>query len=359
MREIGGEFYSYDVIHSNNGNVKIEKETDSVYTLSGRTSIDYIIKDILVEYDINRAFLPSYCCDCMIEPFFGNGIEVDFYDIFVGEDGGLIYNSKQIDDLEGKNAILLAMDYFGFNRNLVNNIFESVSDDVIKIEDKTHSFFSQKKKNKAMYDFASIRKWTKFNGLSVCNKIEGEFNIRLNDKCWKGVGLRQEAAILKSEYIKGNNKNKNTFLELFNTAEKMLDIDYCLYQASCEDIRIYNALDGDLIKRKRRENASILIEELKDMTSIDLIYKNLNAEDCPLFVPIIVKGNMRDKLRKHLIEKDIYCPVHWPLSKYHRFSNTRAIDLYSCELSLICDQRYSKDDMERIVCEIKDFFDKI
>ena len=63
--------------------------------------------------------------------------------------------------------------------------------------------------------------------------------------------------------------------------------------------------------------------------------------DCPLFVPVLLEN--RDKVRKHLTENKIYCPVHWPKPE------GADSNIYDMELSLICDQRYGVNDMERIV----------
>ena len=70
--------------------------------------------------------------------------------------------------------------------------------------------------------------------------------------------------------------------------------------------------------------------------------------DCPLFVPIVVSKN-RNKVRQKLIEHKIYCPVHWPHPNVACESN-----LYDLELSLVCDQRYTERDMERIIAVLSD-----
>ena len=67
---------------------------------------------------------------------------------------------------------------------------------------------------------------------------------------------------------------------------------------------------------------------------------------------------MRDELKRYLISNNIYCPVHWPKSEYHKL-NVETEKLYNQEISLVCDQRYSLDDMQNICkvilefCEIK------
>ena len=67
-----------------------------------------------------------------------------------------------------------------------------------------------------------------------------------------------------------------------------------------------------------------------------------------MFVPIISKN--RNNIRKKLIENNIYCPIHWT-----SFNNSNN-EIYANELSLICDQRYAKEDME---LEVKIVFENI
>ena len=78
MFEIGSEF-EWEDIHSNNEKCGLNiLKRNSVLTFSGRTSIEVVLDNIT---DINKAMLPSYCCDSMIEPFKKAGVDVCFYDV--------------------------------------------------------------------------------------------------------------------------------------------------------------------------------------------------------------------------------------------------------------------------------------
>ena len=85
------------------------------------------------------------------------------------------------------------------------------------------------------------------------------------------------------------------------------------------------------------------------------IFDKLGKEDCPLFFPILLPEDKRDDLRAFLIERKIYCPIHWPLSKKHLIGK-REESLYNQELSLLCEQRYGLEDIEKIVKAVKTFF---
>lgn len=74
-----------------------------------------------------------------------------------------------------------------------------------------------------------------------------------------------------------------------------------------------------------------------------------------MFVPVLVPGGKRDELRRYLIKNEIYCPVHWPVSDYHRLDNKEQF-IYDNEISLVCDQRYTEEDMYRMVKKIKAFW---
>ena len=132
----------------------------------------------------------------------------------------------------------------------------------------------------------------------------------------------------------------------FAAAEQMLDEDYVGY---CGEPVSFDARD---IILRRVENASHLIEELRNIPEIKLWRDSVKSEDSPMFVPIFVEQNIRNDLRRALISEKIYCPIHWPRSNSYGGNN----ELYDTEISLVCDQRYSIEDMDRIISVIKRFF---
>ena len=84
-------------------------------------------------------------------------------------------------------------------------------------------------------------------------------------------------------------------------------------------------------------------------TFVDIYEKHIE----PVFNPTTI-GELC-LLRKYLIEQQIYCPVHWPISNLHQISE-RAKEIYHIELSLVCDQRYGKSDMDRMAKALNNFF---
>lgn len=340
IREIGSEFW-------NDGPVK----KNEIYLLSGRTALEYIIRDIIKNHDVESVLIPSYCCHTMIEPFVRNNISVRFYDVYFSEFGGL---SVDIPSAR-KNEIFYYMTYFGFCHLNGADRAKLREEFTVIIKDNTHSWLSKDNDCCADYSYVSYRKWTGFDAISCAKKINGffsefpkEMNIRYSD-------IRKQAFSMKRTFMNSGVGKKQTFLKLFSDAENVLETDYVGYKPSTETMAAFLQLDTEYIVKKRQQNAKILIDGLKGISEIKLIFQSLQLEETPLFVPVLIREN-RDALRKFLIDNEIFCPIHWPKSNYHSKFSQRAEEIYNQELSLVCDQRYDFEDMERMVSCIKKYY---
>ena len=329
-REIGSEFWSIPLAPKSNDFFA----EGTTWFLSGRSALERIIVDIKSKRNIHAALLPSWCCDSMILPFVKHGIEVRFYPVFM-ENGRLIQSVPEPEDDE----ILFIMDYFGYT-NDTNALFDKGT----IIRDVTHSVFS-KTYSDADYYFGSLRKWCGFKtgGFAIGPNFE---NLPSDEKY---ICLRKYAMDAKSEYICGKSESKE-YLDVFSQAEEYLD-GCSMAGADPAEIALASYLDIEQIKEQRRKNASVLLDSLGEIA----MFKELKENDCPLFVPILVGEKHRDELRRHLISKEIYAPIHWPISKYHKLDG-KTKEIYDCEISLVCDQRYGESDMYRTVEAINSFF---
>lgn len=318
MREIGGEFWNVPISDKDN---KIFPE-DTAWFLSGRSALSAII----AENNFKRVALPYWTCESIIKPFVNGKIEICFYD------------EEEIDAIANADAIVI-MDYFGYtsHRCSVKKF------DGIIIRDVTHSIFSAVYED-ADYYFGSLRKWSGFwtGGYAWGLKQKKENS----DKYF--TQLRKTAMEEKESYIRGLSENKG-YLKIYDEAEKYLET--CkIMGADPRDIRLAKFFDVDFIKTQRRKNAQILLNAFSDIA----LFPELKDMDCPMFVPVLFPDAERDMLRSHLIKRNIYCPVHWPMSKYHKINNN-VKEIYDNELSLVCDQRYTERDMEYLVEIVNDF----
>lgn len=329
-REIGSEFWNIPTQDKDN----LVFSDDTKWFVSGRAALDYILKDILSYKKITTIALPSWCCDSMIQPILNNNLNYIFYSVIIENNELIIEDNYDAD-------VLLLIDYFGYK------IERKKSFKGLIINDVSHSVFTEVD-NDSDYVFGSLRKWAGFKTGGFAYARKG-FSIRNNNRInYEYVSLRKKAMEEKEKYITGLSDKKD-YLQIYAKAELMLDNLYD-YSAINEDIDAAKHFAVENIKKQRQENAKVLLDIVKDYA----IFKNVNKEDCPLFVPIIVPNNKRDQLKKYLIDNNIYCPVHWPVTDLHKLSKQERY-IYDNELSLVCDQRYDKEDMEFMCKKIKEF----
>lgn len=333
MKEIGSEFWEVPICGQDN--YYFHKNIQ--WYASGRSALQAIIKDLQWAKTVA---MPAYCCDSMIKPFTDAGISVQFYSVY--------FQDGLVQEIQNNSDILFVMDYFGYSNDNIALNHPCI------IRDNTHSIFS-KDYTDADYYFGSLRKWCGFWTGGYAWTQDGH-RLQEGDIDDKYVLLRQRAMLEKKCYIEhyDNMESISTkekkYLETFREAEEQLD-NIGIMSASARDIEFAHKLDIDFIKKQRRLNAQILIDNLSEY----LIFPELKDSDCPLFVPVFLKKEKRNLLRRYLIAKNIYCPIHWPVSRYHQLTQKDCM-LYESELSLICDQRYTEEDMLNIVRFIKNFF---
>ncbi|MBQ6857350.1 MAG: hypothetical protein IJO13_09645 [Lachnospiraceae bacterium] len=329
-KEIGSEFWDVPQSAEENGFFP----ADTKWFLSGRSALQSLIAGIRKDASVKSAALPAWCCDSMIKPFEDIGIHVQFYPVYF-ENGQFVQCLSQAENCD----LLLVMDYFGYA-----GYSDVHSDKQICIRDLTHSVFSASYTD-TPYQFGSLRKWAgfytggfAFGNAAACGDTQDTY-----------VKLRQSAMEMKSDYIRGISDSK-AYLSVFGEAETMLE--ETAPASACErDILCAAHLDIQNMKQKRRENAAVLLEAFQEIA----IFPNMLEEDCPLFVPILVPDGKRDALRRFLIRHEIYCPVHWPVTPMHK-PDARTEILYRDELSLVCDQRYTLNDMDRLIETVKKFW---
>lgn len=319
--EIGSEFMTDSYKRGTNKYLSLVNYPKR-YVLSGRTGLYLVAKELLVR-SISSIALPAYCCGSMVAPFFRAGMEIEFY------------SEAAIPKAEA----ILAMDYFGF-----------ISDHSLDFADKCHlngktiivdatqtAFSRSEIYNKADYIVASYRKW--FDCLCAAVYSKHGFSIEeYNKEAVKYIEVWREAARQKRNYIATGKGNKQSFLNLYSQANKILSEDYMGYSATQSEIERFENVDSDFLRMKRRENAVILINALSER--LTLPYTVIQEEDCPLHVPVLIPESERSHIRKKLIENGIYCPCHWPIDEKYPYQKTT---YHVEELSLICDQRYTKE----------------
>ena len=343
--EIGSEFWTGCTPLNGTGVAQLMPvEMDTRYTLCGRTALELVIRDALQSRAVRSAYLPSYCCHTMIEPFVAKGIAVEFYDIFF-TDTGIGCNFAEDNHCD----LVFLMDYFGFrNENTSRLAKQQRALGKWVVYDATHSMFCENM-DYSFYDyvFGSFRKWFGVNA-GFCAKRGSWVAFPALQHNTAYTQTRNDAFDRKCRFIAGENVDKQAFLSAFSCAEEALETDYIGYGPDEQSLQILETVNVEFIRQKRRENAAFAIAAIDQMASSVVCspYRQVADGECPLFVPLQVEPAVRK-----LIENQVYLPIHWPVSDLHR--GTGAI--YDTELSFVCDQRYTVADMARAMENIRSF----
>ena len=133
-------------------------------------------------------------------------------------------------------------------------------------------------------------------------------------------------------------------MDLYHKGEVKIDDDYLtdMTQLSKD---ILADMDWNRWAVLRKRNAETILGGLKTLG----IEPVLPVGDAfvPLFIPIRIEN--RDKVRKAMFANKVFLPVHWPVEDKYRKQLRRGADMGAHELSIIIDQRYSIQDMKRIL----------
>ncbi len=320
---------------------------DYCMTLSGRAAIGIALKNIMAEKSVKTVCLPSYCCLSMIQPFYDAGLKVDFYEVKNSE-GNISYEI----DTNKKYDVILAMSYFGISDPVSDSVLSVLrKNGTIIIEDITHRLMSaQPVSPETDYAVMSLRKWFAIPAGGCLVSYRGKLSAKATEDSAGAMDKKIVAMCEKRDYINGKEVSKEDFLNNFYAGDRVLQKAKYELKLDTVSAEILNNTDTETVRHRRIENAKIIYKRLQELPVKALVEAPDWEKCCPLFVPVILPAEERDALRKYLIENSIYCPVHWP-----EVVGT-TVGLRANELSLICDQRYTVDDMDRMMDCISQFY---
>lgn len=335
---IGGEFQIAvtDILNAQNRHF----DAPDVYAYSsGRAALYQILKYLKQEKGITHILLPDYLCSSVLVPIKDLELEYIFYPI----DEHLELIESEFLKLYITGAVVLLINYFGL-KDLSGQIksIRGIDENSIIIEDDVQAYYEFKKPLDGVdFKFTSLRKtFAVPDGGLVKTKHYLPKVVTPNTY----GQYKAAAALLKS--MREGNFNDQIYLELFEKGETLIDSEQECGMSQIAE-KLYSFLNEDHVKLRRLNNARYLIGELKKIGLEPLL--PLKEDYVPLFVPIILKN--RDKIRKTMFQKEIYCPVHWPLDG---MEIERGEQMSKKELSLIIDQRYGRKEMDEIISVLKD-----
>lgn len=363
VKEIGSEFWLNP--RNLNRNDSFEKlisfGADQKLLYTGRTAIDFVLEDLRIP--VSSVYMPSYCCESMLQPFIDRKIKIEFYEVLVNN-SGFFYNI----DFDKDVNIFFATSYFGYNVTNMDSIIDrfKTRKNLIVIEDITHRLLGGENFcPKADYYVASLRKWFEIPTGGLAIKREEKFSdIKLSSPPEEAIESKIQAMKIKARYLNNNQLSikigeiKSEYLKLFSKFNKKVSMEYKLFAIDRKSKELLQYIDIEQIKSVRKNNAMYIYNNLELPKGARFLFPNPDFEkDCYLFIPLLLNNKkQRDKLRTHLISNSIYCPIHWPVPNKIKNKNTDdVLQVFNRELSLICDQRYEISDIYKMLKKVGEF----
>ncbi len=335
---IGGEFpiAVTDVLNAEGRH----SVTPDVYTYSsGRAALYQILSFLKQEKGIVRVLLPDYLCGSVLVPVKALGLEFAFYQI----DESLELEQDNLSKLYGNKTVIFLINYFGL-KNLERQLkaIRTIDESAIIIEDDVQAYYELLKPlGDVDFKFTSLRKTF---AIPDGGLVKTKHKMPVVDKPNTFGQYKAAAALLKS--MREGNFNDKIYLELFEKGESLIDDEIeCGMSRIAE--KLYSFINDEHVKVRRLNNAHYLLEELKKIGVKPIL--PLKEGYVPLFIPIILKN--RDVVRKAMFQKEIFCPIHWPLEG---LDLQRGRVMAENELSLIIDQRYGRKEMDEIISVLKE-----
>ena len=314
MKEIGGYFEMENLIGS-------EYHTAAIRINTGRNALLYLC----LAKGINKVFLPYFLCDSVSNCLLRNEIAFEFY--HVNEQFEPIFDAHL-----ASNEFLYIVNYYGIFDNA--KLLKYAEKYYNIIVDNTHAFFQ-----KAIPDVDTIYSCRKFFGVpdgaylySNCSKLElGNDNsaTRMNHILGRFEG---SASKFYNDFIDNDHAfNKLPLLSMSRLTSNLL-----------------TGIDYEKTIQLRNENFAILSSQLDE-------HNLISEKECyaPYCYPFLVEDGM--DLRRKLIENKIYIAKLWPNVTYEIGANELECDIACNMLPIPCDQRYTQDDMERIIRVVKEY----
>lgn len=310
MESIGGYF---GLELSNNK----EFHKSAIRLNTGRNALEYI----LLVNSYKKIHLPYFTCKVLLEPVKKLNIQVVFYSINKSFEPIFDYTKIEHDEA------FLYTNYFGLKNHFIKTLSKKCKNLII---DNAQSFYSKPLKN--IDSFYSPRK---FFGIPdgaylYCHK-------KLNSTFEKDISYERFAHLLRRIDMSAEDGYQD-----FISNDKNL-INQPIKEMSYLTRGLLDSINYNDCATIRKENFAYLHKHLKNSNSLEI---NLDSESVPMVYPYWSKDqNLREKLITH----KIYTPIYWQNVLDWSKKDSLEYKITKEIVYLPIDQRYSKEDILKIL----------
>lgn len=330
---IGGMFGLESAIHPQDKSAPFLTGRD-VFLNNGRSCIWMLTERLRPP----QVWVPSYLCPHgnlgAIDPMMTalRFFEVD-YNLNIRSD-------KWISEVTSGDLVIF-IDYFGFpyDRQLAADVQKRGA---WVVEDACQALLSGHVGKSSDFAFFSLKKCigAPDGGILRFPKSVSMSNISLETPAPSWWLKALQASVLRREFDDGLPTQEQWFKLSQDTEDTMPCGPYAMSQLSQTIMK--HSVDYSVIAVRRMDNYRVLLEKLADYA----VFPQIENEVVPLGFPVRVTN--RDAIRQNLFDHRIYPPIHWDIdgSVPPQYEDSHRLARHI--MTLPCDQRYGREDMERM-----------
>jgi len=311
MNSIGG-YFELELPH------REEYHKNAIRLNTGRNAFEYVLRAKAYQ----KAYLPYYTCDVMLQPIQKLNIEFEFYSI--DEFFQPIFDFTIIKDDE----VFVYNNYFGICDNQVNKVAAKCKNLIV---DNSQAFYSLPLPG--VDTFYSPRK---FFGIP-----DGAY---LYTDTLLDESFETDISYQRFEHLLGRaDRSAEEFYTVFRKNEEEFSNQPIKHMSRLTQ-KLLSGIDYDTIAAIRRQNFDILHSHLKHSNQLKA---DLEIEAVPMTYPLLVSDG--GQLREKLIQNRIYVATYWP--NVLKWCDEKLLEnkLTKEIVFLPIDQRYDEVEMKSII----------
>lgn len=304
-----------------------------------------ILLDIAIHNaDSNRCVLvPEYTCSTVTEPFFQLHWKVVTYKI---------NKQLRIDTIDFANkveseqpSVVIVHPYYGQDLNDIelNCLKQTKKQGYKLVMDITQCLYTKQYIDFAEYYVTSLYKWYPLVDGSVLITTEDFAGEKPESSNY--VARQKEAMFLRGSYFEtGSNYMKDISRRINKEAIAMNHTGLVAHSMSTFSRKLYRLADPKSVSTKRMANGIFLHNNIRFNDKIQQVIATI--DNAPIYYPIYCHDQLY--VQKVLAAQQIYAPILWPIDPNINLSD-ESMWTYTHLLALPIDQRYSQQDLQRII----------
>ncbi|PKQ67955.1 hypothetical protein [Labilibaculum manganireducens] len=302
LEVVGGPGYYPDLLHLN----------------TGRNCLEYLLR----AGNFKKIYLPRFSCKVLLEPIKKLNIEFEYYRVDQNLNPVLDFSPK-------KDEVVLYINYFGIKDAVLEQLSHQIENLIV---DNSQAFFSDK--TSALGTFYSARKFFGVpDGAYLSSNLVLEEELKM-DYSWDRMSHLLKRLELGAE--SGYSDFQENSLKLSEQP---------ILQMSELSKSLLSHIDYSEVKQIREENFRYLHQQLSGVNQFDFSDLLVNG---PMVYPLYVEN---ENVRKELLQNKIFTACYWPNVLEECPADSLDYKLAKYILPLPVDQRYNREDMERI-CKV-------